>query len=93
VNDFMRFVRNQIRGAIGKVFRAQIWNYIDDCNHLHAMVTNTLRFGSKAELSDAWVTRGDIGIEKILRIVLKYVGPVDMKIAKANAPTHHRIRS
>jgi hypothetical protein len=31
-------------------------------------------------------SRGDIDIEEILRIVLKSVGPVDMKIAEANAP-------
>jgi hypothetical protein len=53
VNDFMSFVQSQIRGATGKAFRAQIWNYIDDRNYLHAMVTNTLRFGPKPELSDA----------------------------------------
>jgi hypothetical protein len=47
VNDFMSFVRGQIRGATGRAFRAQIWNYIDDRNHLHAAVTNTLRFGQK----------------------------------------------
>jgi hypothetical protein len=75
VNDFMNFVR------------AQIWNYIDDRNHLHAAVTNTLRFGPKPELANAWIARGDIDIEEILRVVLKSVGPVDMKIAEANAPT------
>jgi hypothetical protein len=51
------------------------------------MITNTLCFGPKPELSDAWVARGDIDIEEILRVVLKSVGPVDMKIAEANAPT------
>jgi hypothetical protein len=51
------------------------------------MVTNTLCFGPKPELSDAWVDRGDIDIEEISRVVLKSVGPVDMKIAEANAPT------
>jgi hypothetical protein len=59
----------------------------DDRNHLHAAVTNTLRFGPKPELSKAWIARGDIDIEEILRVVLKSVGPVDMKIAEANAPT------
>jgi hypothetical protein len=65
----MSFVRSQIRGATGKAFRAQIWNYIDNRNHLHTMVTNTLRFGPKPQLSDASVAHGDI--EDILRIVLK----------------------
>jgi hypothetical protein len=87
VNDFMSFVCGQIRSATGKAFRAPIWNYIDDRNHLHAAVTNTLRFGPKSELGEAWIARGDIDIEEILRIVLKSVGPVDMKIAEANAPT------
>jgi hypothetical protein len=50
------------------------------------MGTNTLRFGPKPELRDAWVARGDIDIEEILRVVLKSVGPVDIKIAEANAP-------
>jgi hypothetical protein len=45
-------------------------------NHLHAMVTNTLRFGPKPELSNAWIARGDIDIEEILRVILKSVGPV-----------------
>jgi hypothetical protein len=44
-----------------------------------------LRFGPKPELSDAWVARGDIDIEEILRFVQNFVGPVDMKIAEANA--------
>jgi hypothetical protein len=87
VNDFMSFVRSQIRGAKGKAFRAQIWNYIDDRNHLHSMVTITLRYGPKTELRDAWVARGDIDIEEILGVVLKSVGLVDMKITEANAPT------
>jgi hypothetical protein len=87
VKDFMSFVRSQIRGATERAFRAQIWNYIDDRNHLHAAVTNTLRFGPKPELGEAWIARGDIDIEEILRVVLKSVGPVDMKIAEANAPT------
>jgi hypothetical protein len=87
VNDFMSFVRGQIRGATGKAFRAQIWDYIDDRNYLHAAVVNTLRFGPKPELADAWLARGDIDIEEILRILLKSVGPVGMKIAEANAPT------
>jgi hypothetical protein len=83
----MSFFRSQIRGATGRAFLAQIWNYINDRNHLHAAVTNTLRFGPKPELAEAWTTRGDIDIEEIFRIVLKSVGPVDMKIAEANAPT------
>jgi hypothetical protein len=87
VNDFMNFVRGQIRGATGPAFKAQIWNYIDDRNHLHAAVANTLRFGPRPELADAWEARGDIDIEEILRILLKSVGPVGMKIAEANAPT------
>jgi hypothetical protein len=87
VNDFMSFVRGQIRGATGRAFRAQIWNYIDDRNYLNAAVLNTLRFGPKPELADAWLARGDIDIEEILRILLKLVGPVGMKIAEANAPT------
>jgi hypothetical protein len=41
------------------------------------MVTNTLRFGPGPELSDAWVARGDIDIEEILRVFLKSVGPVN----------------
>jgi hypothetical protein len=45
-----------------------------------------MRFGPKPELGEAWTARGDIDIEEILRIVLKSVGPVDMKIAEANAP-------
>jgi hypothetical protein len=85
VNDFMSFVRGQIRGATGR--ELYIWNYIDDRNHLHAAVTNTLRFGPKPELGEAWIARGDIDIEEILRIVLKLVGLVGMKIAEANAPT------
>jgi hypothetical protein len=36
---------------------------------------------------DAWVARGDINIEDILRVVLKSVNSVDMKIAEANALT------
>jgi hypothetical protein len=68
-------------------YRKEIWNYIDDRNHLHAAVTNTLRFGPKPELGKAWVARGDFDIEEIFRIVLKSVDPVDMKIAEANAPT------
>jgi hypothetical protein len=87
VNDFMIFVRSQIRGATGRAFQPLIWNYIDDRNHLHAAVTNTLGFGPKPELGEAWIARGDIDIEEILRVVLKSVGPVDMKIAEANAPT------
>jgi hypothetical protein len=87
MNDFMNFVRGQIRGATGRAFLAQIQNYIDDRNHLHTAVTNTLRFGPKPELGEAWIARGDIDIEEILRIVLKSVGSVDMKIAEANAPT------
>jgi hypothetical protein len=83
----MSFVRGQIRGANGPAFRAQIWNYIDDRNYLHAAVLNTLRFGPKPELADAWMARGDIDIEEILRILLKSVGPVGMKIAEADAPT------
>jgi hypothetical protein len=82
VNDLISYVRSQIHGATGKAFREQIWNYIDDRNHLYAMVTNTLRFGSKPELSDAWVPRGDIDIEEILQVFLKSVCPVDMKIAQ-----------
>jgi hypothetical protein len=66
VNAFMSFVRGQIRGATGRAFRAQICNYIDDRNHLHATVTNTLRFGPKPELAEAWLTRGDIDIDDIL---------------------------
>jgi hypothetical protein len=66
----MSFVRSQIYGATGKAFRAQIWNYIDDRYHLDAMVTNTLRFGPKPELSDAWVVRGDINIEKFFELSL-----------------------
>jgi hypothetical protein len=62
-------------------------SFDDDRNHLHVAVTNTLRFGPNPELADAWFTRGDIDIEKILRIVLKSVGPVRTKIAEANAPT------
>jgi hypothetical protein len=54
VNDFMNFVRGQNRGATGRAFRAQIWNYID-----------TLRFGPKPELGEAWIARGDIDIEEI----------------------------
>jgi hypothetical protein len=38
-------------------------------------------------LDEAWIARGDIDIEEILRIVLKSVGPVGMKIAEANAST------
>jgi hypothetical protein len=87
VNDFMSFVRSQIRGATGLAFRAKIWSYIDDRNHLHAAVANTLRFGPKPELADAWEARGDIDIEEILRILLKSIGPVGMKIAEADAPT------
>jgi hypothetical protein len=60
VNDFLNFVRGQIRGATARAFRAQIWNYIDNRNHL--AVTNTLRFGPKPELGEAWITRGDIDI-------------------------------
>jgi hypothetical protein len=86
VNAFMSFVRIQIRGATGRAFRAQIWNYIDDRNYLHVAVTKTLRIGPKPELGETWIARGDIDIEEILR-VLKSVGPVDMKIAEANAPT------
>jgi hypothetical protein len=48
VNDFMSFVRGQIRGATGRAFRAQIWDYIDDRNYMHA-----LRFGPKPEFADA----------------------------------------
>jgi hypothetical protein len=92
VNDFMIFVRSQIRGATGRAFRAQIWNYIDDRNHLHAAVTNTLRFGPKPELGNAWTARRDIDIEEILRVVLKSVGPVDMKIAEANAYDEKMLR-
>jgi hypothetical protein len=87
VNDFMSFVRGEIRGATGPAFQAQIWNYIDDRNHLHAAVANTLRFGPKPELADAWEARGDIDIEEILRILLKSVGPVGMKIAEVHVPT------
>jgi hypothetical protein len=47
VNDFLNFIRGQIRGATGRAFRAQIWNYFHDRNHLHATVTNTLRFVPK----------------------------------------------
>jgi hypothetical protein len=83
----MTFVRSLIRGATRRAFRAQIWNYIDDRNHLHAMVTNNLRFGPKPELNETWVARGDIDIEEILRVFFKFVGPVDMRIAKANAST------
>jgi hypothetical protein len=79
VNDFMSFVRSQICGATGRAFRTQIRNHIDDSNHLHAAVTNTLRFSPKSELGEAWIARGDIDIEEILRVVLK--------IAEANAPT------
>jgi hypothetical protein len=75
----MSFVRGQIRGATGLAFRAQIWNYIDDRNHLHAAVANTLRFGPKLELADAWKARGDI--EEILRILLKSISSVGVKIA------------
>jgi hypothetical protein len=78
---------SQIRGATGKEFRAQIWNYINDRNHLYAIIMNTLRFGSKPELSDACIARRDIDIDEILRVVFKSVGPVEMKIAEANAPT------
>jgi hypothetical protein len=46
------------------------------------MVTNTLRFGPEPELSDAWDARGDFDIEEILRVVLKSVGPVDIKITE-----------
>jgi hypothetical protein len=53
VNDFMSFVRGQIRGATGRAFRAQIWNYIDDRNYLHAAALNTLRFGPNW----SWPTR------------------------------------
>jgi hypothetical protein len=67
-------------------FKAQIWNYIDDRKHLHAAVLNTLRFGPKPEFVEAWIARGDIDIEEIFRIVLKSVGPVDMKIAEAQIP-------
>jgi inhibitor of KinA sporulation pathway (predicted exonuclease) len=83
----MEEIRSKIRDATGKAFRAQIWNYIDDRNHLHAMVTKTLRFGPRPELNDAWISRGDIDIEEILRVILNSVGPVDMKIGEANAPT------
>jgi hypothetical protein len=83
----MSFIRGQIRGTTGRAFRAPIWNYINDRNHLHVAVTNTLRFSPKPELGEAWTTRGDIDIEEILRIVLKSVGPIGMKIAEANAPT------
>jgi hypothetical protein len=38
-------------------------------------------------LADAWLARGVIDIEEILRILLKSVGPVGMKIAEANTPT------
>jgi hypothetical protein len=38
-------------------------------------------------LSDAWVARRDIDIEEIIRVVLKSAGPIDMKIAEANATT------
>jgi hypothetical protein len=48
---------------------------------------NTLSFGPKPELAEAWFARRDIDIEEILQIVLKSVGPVGMKIAEANAPT------
>jgi hypothetical protein len=69
VNDFMSFVRRRtISGATGRTFRAQIWNYIDDRNHLHAMVTNTLRFGPKPELSEAFVAHGDIDIEDFFEL-------------------------
>jgi hypothetical protein len=64
----MSVVRGQIRGATGPAFREQIWNYIDDRNHLHAAVANTLRFGSKPKLADAWEARENIDIEEILRI-------------------------
>jgi hypothetical protein len=86
------FVRTEKRERLyefrstGPAFRAQIWNYIDDRNHLHAAVANTLRFAPKSELADAWEARGNIDIEEILRILLKSVGPVGMKIAEANAP-------
>jgi hypothetical protein len=62
VNEFMSFVRSQIHGATGRDFREQIWNYIDDRNHLHAMVADTLRFGLKPEFA-----RADMDIEEFLR--------------------------
>jgi hypothetical protein len=84
----MSFDRSQIRGTKGKAFQAQIWNYIDDRYHPYTMLTNTLRFGPKPELSDAWIARGDIDIEEILRVVrdLHIDGTDDMKILEANTP-------
>jgi hypothetical protein len=71
----MSFVRSQIRGATGRPFRAQIWDYIDDRNYLQAAVLNTLRFGPNPELADAWLARGDIDIEEILQILPNSFGP------------------
>jgi hypothetical protein len=61
VNDFMSFVR----------YRKGVSSANLDG---HTMVTNTLHFGPKPELSNAWIARGDIDIEEILRVILKSVG-------------------
>jgi hypothetical protein len=83
VNDFMSFIQDSRRYRKG-VPSANLGLY----RRSQSSTCDNFKysgFGPKPELSDAWVVRGDIDIEEILRVLLKSVGPIHMKIAEANA--------